>query len=431
MSSPTFDTSAVRRWKRYPDYRPAGIHWLTAIPSQWQVLPLKRIASLGSGENITAESITPEGDYPVYGGNGLRGYATAFTHSGHHVLIGRQGALCGNINYATGRFWASEHAVVVSPRQPVAVLWLGETLRTMNLGQYAMSAAQPGLSVERIIQLSIPVPPPQEQRAIAAFVDRQTARIDALIGHKERLIALLEEKRQAVISHAVTRGLDPTVPQKDSGVPWLGMVPEHWNVSRTKFVARLESGHTPSRQCPEYWENCTIPWFTLADVWQLRDGWQEYISETVEKISELGIANSAARLLPAGTVVISRTASVGFSGIMALAMATSQDYVNWVCGPKIHPEYLLYVFRSMRQEFRRLVMGSTHQTIYMPDVNGFQTLVPPIEEQKQIVAYLRKVNDRVRLLLGSIRDAIACLHEYRTALISAAVTGQIDVRGEV
>ncbi len=133
-----------------------------------------------------------------------------------------------------------------------------------------------------------------EQRAIAAFLDWETARIDALVGHKERLIELLEEKRQAVISHAVTRGLNPSAPTKDSGVPWLGRVPQHWEVSRTKFVARLESGHTPSRQHPEYWQNCTIPWITLADVWQLRGGWQEYVSQTEEQVSELGIANSAA-----------------------------------------------------------------------------------------------------------------------------------------
>jgi type I restriction enzyme S subunit len=174
--------------------------------------------------------------------------------------------------------------------------------------------------------------------------------------------------------------------------------------------------------------DCTIPWFGLADVWQIRDGQTEYVTDTAEKISELGLANSAARLLPKGTVVLSRTASVGFSAIMGADMATTQDFVNWVCGPNLRPEYLLYVFRSMQQEFRRLTMGSTHQTIYMPDVGGFSTPLPPIAEQDRIVVFVREHARRIDALVARVRDAIARLKELRTALISAAVTGKIDVR---
>src|SRR2546426_1344834 len=134
------------------------------------------------------------------------------------------------------------------------------------------------------------------------------------------------------------RGFKPYRAYKNSGVAWLADIPAHWDVKRTKFAARLRSGHTPSRQHAEYWEDCTIPWFGLADVWQIRDGQKEYVTETNEKISELGLANSAARLLPKGTVMLSRTASVGFSAIMGVDMATTQDFVNWVCGPRLRPE---------------------------------------------------------------------------------------------
>ena len=202
----------------YPAYKDSGVEWFGAVPTHWSVFALKHLVSMRSGDAITAELIEEAGDYPVFGGNGLRGYTTAFTHEGHFALIGRQGALCGNVNYASGRFWASEHAVVVSPKVPCAVFWLGELLRSMDLGQYSVSAAQPGLSVEAIGNLSIPVPPPPEQSAIAAFLDRETAKIDALVAEQERLMALLKEKRQAVISQAVTKGLDPNVPMKDSGV---------------------------------------------------------------------------------------------------------------------------------------------------------------------------------------------------------------------
>src|SRR5262245_46317793 len=223
------------------------------------------------------------------------------------------------------------------------------------------------------------------------------------------------------------RKFKPYAAYKDSGVEWLGEIPAHWQVNRTKFAARLRSGHTPSRHHPEYWQNCTIPWFGLADVWQIRDGRVEYVFETAEKISELGLANSAARLLPKGTVILSRTASVGFSAILGIDMATTQDFVNWVCGPTLRPEFLLYVFRSMEHEFRRLTMGSTHQTIYMPDVGRFSTPVPPLPEQDQIMSTIRREAVKLDALIAKVRNAIDPLKEFRTALISAAVTGKIDV----
>lgn len=208
---------------------------------------------------------------------------------------------------------------------------------------------------------------------------------------------------------------------KDSGVEWLGEIPAHWEVKRTKFAARLRSGHTPSRQNPEYWVDCTIPWFGLADVWQIRDGQVDYVHETAEKISELGLANSAARLLPKGTVMLSRTASVGFAGIMGVDMATTQDFVNWVCGPTIRPEYLLLVFRSMKQEFRRLTMGSTHQTIYMPDVAKFSTPAPRVGEQDQIVAFVRRKTERIDALIAKKVQLATLLHEQRSALVAHLV----------
>ncbi|WP_420634459.1 restriction endonuclease subunit S [Candidatus Palauibacter sp.] len=213
---------------------------------------------------------------------------------------------------------------------------------------------------------------------------------------------------------------------RDSGVEWLGEIPAHWNAKRTKFAATLRSGHTPSRQKAEYWQDCTIPWFGLADVWQVRDGRVEYVRETAEKISEIGLANSSARLLPEGTVILSRTASVGFSAILGVDMATTQDFVNWICGPSIRPEYLLYVFRAMESEFRRLTMGSTHQTIYMHDVDGFSTPVPPISEQDQIVAFIRKETARIDALVTKQERLIDLLQEKRTVLITRAVTRGLD-----
>ncbi len=218
---------------------------------------------------------------------------------------------------------------------------------------------------------------------------------------------------------------------KPSGVEWLGEVPEHWDVKPIRKAARLESGHTPSRNHPEYWENCTVPWFTLADVWQIREARRDVVLETKELISELGLANSAARRLPAGTVMLSRTASVGFSAIMGVEMATTQDFANWVCGAELLPNFLLHVFRSMQGEFRRLMMGSTHNTIYMPDIQAFRFALPSLPEQRAIAAFLDGETAKIDGLVSEAEKAVDLFRERRSALISAAVTGQIDVRNAV
>ena len=213
---------------------------------------------------------------------------------------------------------------------------------------------------------------------------------------------------------------------KDSGIEWLGEIPAHWEVKRTRRAARLESGHTPSRNNSEYWQDCNIPWFTLADVWQIREGGKDVVTETKEKISEMGLAHSAARLLPKGTVILSRTASVGFSAIAGVDMATTQDYVNWVCTSALRPEYLLLVFRSMKSEFQRLTMGSTHLTIYMPDVWSFTVPLPPIEEQARIVAFVRVESAKIDALVAKKERLIELLQEKRTSLIACAVTKGLD-----
>jgi type I restriction enzyme S subunit len=198
-------------------------------------------------------------------------------------------------------------------------------------------------------------------------------------------------------------------------------VPSHWESGNIRRFAQMKSGHTPSRSVVAYWENTDIPWFTLADVWQLRDGKQIYLGDTANKINELGLANSAAELLPAGTVVLSRTASVGFSGIMPRPMATSQDFWNWVCGPELLPEYLNYQFKSMTAELKSLNMGSTHQTIYQKDAAALQIVVPPLEEQRAIADYLDHETARIDTLIEEQQRLIEMSGERRAAVVDAAM----------
>ncbi|MFZ1123603.1 MAG: restriction endonuclease subunit S [Candidatus Baltobacteraceae bacterium] len=186
----------------------SGVEWIGEIPAHWKIMPLKYLVLLKSGEHITTEKINEVGEYPVFGGNGLRGFTDSYTHKGDFALIGRQGALCGNINYARGKFWASEHAVVVTPRTASAVLWLGELLRSMNLGRYSVTAAQPGLSVEAVGKLRIPVPDREEQETIADALRKDISNIDALSSETQQAINLVRERRSALITAAVTGQID-------------------------------------------------------------------------------------------------------------------------------------------------------------------------------------------------------------------------------
>ncbi|MEV6924534.1 restriction endonuclease subunit S [Dactylosporangium sp. NPDC051485] len=198
--------------------------------------------------------------------------------------------------------------------------------------------------------------------------------------------------------------------------PWLR--DSRWPTVPIRYVARLGTGHTPSRQHPEYWENCTIPWVTLADVGQLRDGTVDTISSTVEKISLLGIANSSAVRHPPGTVILSRTASVGFSAILGADMATSQDFATWTCGARLDRRYLLHALRAMAPDLRRLAMGSTHKTIYMPDIAELRIPLPSLSDQRRITDFLDNETQRIDRI-GSMRSMqIELLKELATALVS-------------
>ena len=188
--------------------KPSGVEWLGDVPEHWEVRRLKTICRMKSGEGITAESIETKGEFPVYGGNGLRGYTSSYTHDGDFVLIGRQGALCGNVHIARGRFWASEHAVVATLEKRNEIGWFAAMLAAMNLNQYSIAAAQPGLAVERILNLHLPVPSNQEQQLIAAHIGNTTADIDVAISRASRQIELLKEYHTRLIADVVTGKLD-------------------------------------------------------------------------------------------------------------------------------------------------------------------------------------------------------------------------------
>ena len=190
--------------------KPASAPWLygALIPAHWVEAPLSTFLTLKSGSSITSESIEEEGDYPVFGGGGFRGYTDTFTNEGDFVLIGRVGALCGNIKRATGKFYASEHSLVSYPKVPMSQGWLAAILETMNLGQYSKASAQPVISVGGIGRVKAPFPPHEEQLAIDSRLQEAIASIEALSVRTAATAALLKERRQGLISAAVTGKLE-------------------------------------------------------------------------------------------------------------------------------------------------------------------------------------------------------------------------------
>ena len=198
----------VRTGQPYPAYKASGVEWLGYVPMHWQSRRLKTLCDMQSGDAITAMSIEETGQYPVFGGNGIRGFSSNYTHDGDFVLIGRQGALCGNVHVVRGRFWASEHAIVATLRRYHIHEWLGALLEFMNLNQYSIAAAQPGLSIDRILNLQAPVPPTSEQRAISRHLGAMTAAIQEAVTATGHEIELVNEYRTRLIADVVTGKLD-------------------------------------------------------------------------------------------------------------------------------------------------------------------------------------------------------------------------------
>jgi type I restriction enzyme S subunit len=422
--------AALGRFRPYLAYKNSGVEWLGKIPAHWEVRALKRLGLMRSGTAITSEDIEPEGDFPVFGGNGIRGYAESYTHDGDFPLVGRQGALCGCVNFASGRFWASEHAVVVTPAERINAHWLTDLLAAMSLNQYSQSAAQPGLAVETIGAIRAPAPPLEEQCAIAAFLDRETARIDALVAKNERLVELLQEKRAALITRAVTKGLDPNVPMKDSGVEWLGEIPAHWEVKPLKYFLRAPLAYGVLKP-DKYTDDDGVPLIRILDVesGQVREA-------ALDQISPGQSAEFRRTLVREGDLVVSVVGTIGRAFVVPTSLEganLSRALARVQLKPALGARFLEYGFDSSPfASFVELVPAGTAQRVLnLGDLAEYAIAAPPPSDQAAIVSYLDRETARIDVLVGTVRDAIDHLKELRTALISAAVTGKIDVREEV
>lgn len=411
--------------------RTTHIDWAPFIPDNWDVVRLKDIAKLQSGEGITSNDIDEVGDYPVYGGNGLRGYADTYTNDGSYVLIGRQGALCGNINYAKGKFYASEHAVVVYTHDKHEnTTWIGETLRMANFNRLSTSAAQPGLAVSALNIQKIPYPPKDIRHRIGVYLDEKLGNIDARIAVLEKQQGAYARLKKSIIHHTVTRGLNSNVSLKDSGVDWIGMIPEHWERFRLKDLGYMYSGLTGKSgddfRCDD--ETRTKPYVPFTNVLNNtvvdNDNFHYVVMEDNEQQNQVK-ANDLLFLM----------SSEDYESIAKSAVVLGnpgETYLNSFCrGLRItdnncYAPFLNYQLNSAkyRDALRFEARGFTRINIKVDRVASHFVSLPPFLEQQAITDYLDEKCSKIDAAIENIGKQIDALKRLKRALINEVVTGQ-------
>lgn len=368
----------------------------------------------------------------MFGGNGFRGFAKRYNTEPNTIIIGRYGALCGNVRITEERVWCTEHAFRVAPYAPFHTGFMRWLLEHLDLNKLSARTAQPGLNSRLVRDHSVSIPPLPEQRAIATFLDEQTARIDELIARKRRLLDLLAEKRRAIITRAVTRGLDPTLPLKDTGTPWLGSIPAHWQVKRLRFLLRrIEQGWSPpceDRQASE------------GEWGVLKVGCVNHGSFRIEEHKALSVDQQPVPELRvrAGDLLLSRGNTRDLVGSAAIVPQHTQQLMlcdllyRLVTNSAAIDAKFLCAFLNARPGRHQIEVAADGSSGTMPKISSTKLAdlvicVPPLKEQEQIQAVLALAEDSFSATASRVRAAIHHLAEYRSALITAAVTGRIDV----
>ncbi len=433
--------------KPYPKYRDSGVEWIGRIPEGWEVVRLKFVVKIryGLGQpprqldnglpmiratNVARGKIV-ENDLMFVDPNDVP-YDRDPILKTNDIIVVRSGAYTADSAIIPDRFdgAVSGYDMVVrahkiSPHL-LAYEFLSDFVRVRQLYLHRLRAAQPHLNAEELGDTLIMVPPVEEQLAIAACLDRKTAQIDELIAKKRRLIELLAEERTAVIDQAVTKGLDQSVKMKDSGVEWLGKVPEHWELRRIKYLTRILRGkftHRP-RNDPRMYGG-PYPFIQTGDIASAN----KYVSEYHQTLSHEGYEVS--KEFPKGTLVMTIAANVGDVAILGFQACFPDSIVGFLPINGVELNYLHYLFNGMRMEFLRTAPMNTQLNLNIDRIGSLVTILPPSKEQTAIANYLDHRTAQIDQTISKTEEQINLLQEYRTALISEVVTGKIDVREEV
>ncbi len=439
---------------RYKKTKPSGVEWLGEVPEHWEVRPLKKLAALKTGitppsddlenyaEDVCFQWVRPEdleeSGAPTTASRFLsaKGWSQVRPIPAGSSLICCIGTI-GKVGIATAEVstnqqitaasfhWSTRYFyfALTAGRTPMEVESTGNVLRILN--------------TERLGRIAFPSPPEAEANLIAAFLDRETAKIDELVAEQRRLMELLKEKRQAVISHAVTQGLNPKAPIKPSGIEWLGDVPKHWKVKKIKHLSNsIEQGWSP--QCEGFPAEAENEWGVLK-VGCVNGG---VFNSTENKLLPTELEPIPCLALSRGDLLISRANTRELVGSAAVV---EQDYPTLMLCDKLyrvrfHPDLCCPWFISrylgstaVRGQIELRATGASASMVNIPQSAILDLVIaaPPIEEQRNIIASLDLKFAKLDTLTAEAQRAIDLLQERRTALISAAVTGQIDVRPAV
>ncbi len=447
---------ALQRLKPYPAYKDSGVEWLGEIPAHWKAAKMWQVGRAMSGGTPAREERTYwDGDIPWVSPKDMKRRLIdssqdtvterAIEETGIKliappvVLIVVRGMILAHsfpVAITTVPVTINQDMKALTFRVgilPLFMVWLFEGVGRPLLATIVEEAAH-GTRAIRMDQwrsVTVPVPAEVEQRGIIAFLDRKTARIDALVAKKERLIELLQEKRTALITGAVTTGLDPNVPVKDSGVEWLGKTPAHWEVKRLWHL-------TPSDRRIMY--GIVLPGPNVDDGVLIVKGGDvsperlriDRLNRTTREI-ESGYVRSRLR---GGDLVYAIRGSIGEVAMVPLELQganLTQDAARISYTSATHGPWLLQALKSMRvfAQLEAGAVGATIRGINIRDLKRASIAVPPVEEQRAIAAFLHQETARIDALIAKVHEAIDRLKELRTALTSAAVTGKIDLRKEV
>ncbi len=406
--------------KRYSEYKDSGVKWIGEIPKHWKRIKLKFLTdSMQSGTNLTSFQIQETGRYPVLGGNGIRGYYDKFNCDKECIVIGRQGALCGNVHIIKEKFWATDHAVVTFSNDLTDINFLYYLCNAMNLNQYAsQTAAQPGLAVSTIKNIYTSLPPLFEQQEIASYLDNKVSKIDKYISTAEKKIAALDELKQVTIADAVTHGINPNAPMKDSEIPWIGMVPEHWTRARYKDILNIEDEKVGKRN------DLTLLSLTKRGV-LIRD-----LSEGKGKFPK---DYESYKVVNPNNIILclfdvdETPRTVGISHNKG--MITGAYDIFEIRNVKLEYIYYLYLSIDDKKGFKSLYKG-LRKVIPLPSLLSAYINLPPISEQNKIVAYIDRKVAQIDKMKAAELAQIDKLKEYKQRLISDVVTGKVKVTNE-
>ena len=432
------------KYQPYPDYKDSGVEWLGEIPIRWNVTSLKRKCTLVTGltpptDNVDNYSddgfpwVRPEDISETTDKVSASRFVSESAWKSLRKIPAQSTLICcigtiGKCGYTSDVITTNQQVTAASFTSAYRYYYYHVIASRKQLEDASTGNVLRILNNERLGSLRILSPSAEEAEKIATFLDYETARIDQLIAKQQQLIELLKEKRQAVISHAVTKGLNPNAPMKDSGVEWLGQVPEHWDVSALKrFWFVVDCKHITA----EFFDE-GIPLASIREV----QSWAVDLSDakkTSEKYYKVLIEGN--RLPEDGDIIFSRNATVGEAARVTMnhpPFAMGQD----VCLlkksiPSIDTDFFMHQLKSrvVSYQLDTLMVGSTFKRINVDDIRNFIVVMPPEEEAVEIRKYLNSMVSKYRRLEQTALDQVALLQERRTALISAAVTGKIDLRG--